>query len=177
MIELHGKKFIPFLTSDVIQNRIKELAELIKKDFFERELILIGVMNGSYMFISDLCKAIDREISIDFIRVKSYEGTESKGKIELLYGPQIDIKNKEIIIIEDIIDTGLTIDWLFHYLYEQGVRDIKICTLLSKPGKNKSKQKINYNGFSIENQFVVGYGMDFDGLGRNIPEIFTEFIE
>lgn len=177
IIEIHGKKFQPFISKQTIQTRIEAMATEINAEYAGQELVLLCVMNGSMIFTSDLCRALKVPAELAFIRVKSYSGTESSGKIELKYEPENNLKNKHVLLIEDIIDTGHTIDVLMQILENKGAASIRICSLLSKPGKNKSKQKLDFIGFEIGNQFVVGYGLDYDELGRNLPEIYSEYSE
>jgi hypoxanthine phosphoribosyltransferase len=134
--------------------------------------VLIGVLNGSFIFLSDLVKTISIPIEVSFVKVSSYSGTSSTGVIKNLLGLDIDLQNRSVIIIEDIIDTGLSMKHLLEMILKENPKRVAIATLLLKPDALSHPLNINYIGFEIPNKFVVGYGMDFDGLGRNLPELY-----
>lgn len=169
-MQLNNKEFQKLLSKEQIQTRIQELADQIDQDFAEDHPLFLPVLNGSFRFASDLLHHIEIPAEIDFIKVKSYKGTESGDPTELT-GLDTPIKDKTVIIIEDIIDTGQTIDFLLENLKEHEPKQIKICTLLSKP-ENHNLQ-LDYIGFEIPTKFVVGYGLDYDGKGRELNEIYT----
>lgn len=168
---IHGKKFVPYLTEEKIQTRIQELAGIINKDYEGEEVLFIAILNGSFMFVADLFKHIQLKANISFIKLASYKGTSSTGRVITAIGLEEIIENKHIIVIEDIVDTGRTMNQFLPELKRQQPKSIKIASLLTKPECLAYPIIIDYLGFEIENKFVVGYGLDFDGLGRNIPEL------
>jgi len=160
-------------TADEISERVKALGEQITKDYADKDLILIGVLKGSCVFMADLMREIDLNIEIDFMAVASYkDGTVSTGDVEIIKDLMKPIRGKDIIIVEDIIDTGLTLTRLSELLKTRGTNSIKIATLLDKPEPRINKDlKVDYCGFTIPNEFVVGYGLDVAGRYRNLPFI------
>jgi len=173
-VQILGKKFSEFISENEIQQRIDELADQINKDYEGREVIFLGVLNGSFMFAADLFKRIKLNAQISFIKLASYVGTSSSGEIKELIGWNEDLKNKSVIIVEDIVDTGVTLEHTVNNLIIRNVKDIRIATLLLKPDAYSKEIKIDYLGFSIPNDFVVGYGLDYDGFGRNVPSIYKQ---
>ncbi len=173
MKQIRDKSFVPFIESATLQERIKTLAQEINKDYAGKNPLLIGVLNGSFMFVADLFKSIDIECEITFIRVSSYQSTESTGKVKQILGLKEEIQNRDIIIVEDIVDTGMTMQEILGQLASQQPASIKIMTMLFKPEALKVPLKLDYVGFEIENKFVVGYGLDYDGFGRNLDAIYV----
>ena len=159
------------LTRETVENRIKELAKEIEKDYQGKELMVIGLLKGSIVFMTDLIKEIDLPLVIDFMSVSSYSGTTSTGVIKILKDTDIDVKGKDVLIVEDIIDTGLTLSRVKKMLIERGTKTLKICTLLDKPSRRTVDMKGDYVGFEIPDEFVVGYGLDYDQHHRNLPYI------
>lgn len=172
MIEIKDKKFIPFLDTTQLKEKIEEMGRKISQDFEGKKPVLIGVLNGSFMFLSDLCKEITIPMEVCFVKISSYQGQHSTGKVRELIGLDLDIKEREIIVVEDIVDTGLSMSYLLKILKEKNPSGISIATLLHKPEALQKEITMDYIGFNIPNKFVVGYGLDYDGLGRNIPEIY-----
>jgi hypoxanthine phosphoribosyltransferase len=173
MKQVKDKYFIPFIDSTTLQERIKILAQKVNKDYKGKNPLLIGVLNGSFMFLADLFKFIDIECEITFIRVSSYKNTESTGKVKQILGLQEEIQSRDIIIVEDIVDTGITMQEILGQLASQKPASIKIMTMLFKPKSLKVPLKLDYIGFEIGNKFVVGYGLDYDGFGRNLDAIYV----
>lgn len=171
-IKLKDKEFEIYLSSKQLQNRNTQLGELITRDFAGKDLVVIGVLNGSFIFMADLYRCIDLPISTAFLRISSYEGTSSSGKIRSIMGLEENIENKEVLIVEDIVDTGNTVDYLIRELKKLNPTRISIASLLYKPEAFQFNYAIDYVGFEIPNKFVVGYGLDYDGLGRNLPDIY-----
>ena len=172
-IRLHDKKFKVYIKHDEILFRIKQLADKINETFKDKDLILLGILNGSFMFLSDLAKHLSINCSISFIKLSSYENTKSTGKVTEILGLSDNIENKNLIVIEDIIDSGLTIKNLKNNLKKYNPQDITICSLFYKPNAIKySESKPNYSAFDIDNHFIVGYGLDYNGLGRNLKNIY-----
>ena len=166
------KTFRPFLSAEVLNERIKELATQINKDYIGKNPIFIGILNGSFMFASDLYKNITLPSTISFIKLVSYKGTTSTGTVITAIGLEEDLTDKDVILIEDIVDTGKTMKEFVATLYKQSPASIQICTLLHKPEALQHPLDLKYVGFEIPNKFVVGYGLDYDGFGRNSQEIF-----
>ena len=159
------------LTREEVEKRIKELAKEIEKDYRGKELLIIGLLKGSIMFMSDLIKEMDLPIIIDFMSVSSYSGTMSTGVINISKDTDISVKDRDVLIVEDIIDTGLTLSHVRKLLEERGAKSLKICTLLDKPSRRTVEIKGDYTGFEIPDEFVVGYGLDYDQHHRNLPYI------
>ena len=171
-IKVHDKYFVPWLSEEVIQQRVKEIATQINQDYDGKKPLFIGILNGAFMFASDLFKNIHIDAEISFIKLASYKGTKSTGQVLTAIGLDMDINGRHVIIVEDIIDTGKTLHEFLPQIYNQQPASLKIAVLLHKPDATIHPVKIDYCCFSIPNKFVVGYGLDYDGLGRNIPEIF-----
>lgn len=173
MLTIKDKTFIPFIRHDQIQNRIAELAEQINHDYKGVCPLLIVVLNGAFLFAADLMKNLTIECEITFIRVTSYERTNSMGVVRQILGLNEPVTNRHLIVIEDIVDTGLTMVNLSEQLLAQSPASLTIATLLFKPDALKEEIALKYVGFNIENRFVVGYGLDYDGLGRNSKDILV----
>ncbi len=154
-----------------IEKRIDEMAKEIEKDYEGKEIVFLGILKGSVPFMWELSKRIKNDIIFEFIEVSSYKGTESTGTISLHKDIKNSIEGKDVIIVEDIVDTGKTIDFLLKHLQEKGANSIKIATLLSKPSRRVIELNVDYIGFKIEDKFVVGYGLDYDQKLRNLPYI------
>lgn len=159
------------LTREEVEKRIKELAKEIEKDYCGKDLLVIGLLKGSIMFMSDLIKEMDLPVMIDFMSVSSYSGTTSTGVINVLKDTDISVKDKDVLIVEDIIDTGLTLSHVKKLLEDKGAKSLKICTLLDKPSRRTVEMKGDYVGFEIPDEFVVGYGLDYDQHHRNLPYV------
>jgi hypoxanthine phosphoribosyltransferase len=172
LIQVHNKSFKPYLTETQIAERVREMGQTITNDYAGKNPIFIGILNGSFMFAADLFKHIDTPASISFIKLASYKGTSSSGTVVTAIGLEENLHNKDIIIVEDIVDTGKTMTEFIPTLMQQNPSSVRICTLLQKPEALKYPLDVHYVGFSIPNKFVVGYGLDYDGLGRNYPAIY-----
>ncbi len=173
MKQIKDKQFVPFIEKDTVNERIKELAQQINHDYEGQNPLLIGVLNGAFMFIGELFKHLEIDCEITFIRVASYNSTESSGQVKQILGLKENIAGRPCIIVEDIVDTGLTMQEVLGQLAAQKPDSLKIMTLLFKPTALKVPLKIDYAGFEIENRFVIGYGLDYDGLGRNLDGIYV----
>ena len=158
-----------------LNKRIEEIAEEIEKDYKDEEIVFIGILKGAVPFMWELAKRIKNSVTFEFIEVSSYEGTESTGKIKINKDITNSIKDKNVVIVEDIIDTGRTLTFLKEYIQEKGAKSIKIATLLSKPSRRIMDLDVNYIGFKIEDKFVVGFGLDYNQKYRNLP--FIGYIE
>lgn len=159
-------------SAEQIQARIKELAAQVAADYKDRDLLLVGVLKGAVMVMADLARAIDRHLEMDWMAVSSYgSGTKSSGVVRILKDLDRDITNREVLIVEDIVDTGLTLDWLKSNLESRGTKSVEILTMLRKPEAAKVKVEVKYVGFDIPTDFVVGFGLDFDEKYRNLDFI------
>ena len=154
-----------------IEKRLDEMAKEIDKDYEGKEIILIGILKGSVVFMVELAKRLKTKVQFEFIEVSSYEGTESTGKIKINKDITNSINDKNVVIVEDIIDTGRTLTFLKEYIQEKGAKSIKIATLLSKPSRRIMDLDVNYIGFKIEDKFVVGFGLDYNQKYRNLPYV------
>jgi len=172
-IRVLDKTFREFISENEINEKIEALAERINKDYEGREVVFLGILNGAFLFAADLFKRINLKAKISFVKLASYEGTKSSGTVKELIGWNEDIKNKTIIIVEDIVDTGNTLERIVDELVIRKVSEIKIATLLVKPEAYTKDIRLDYVGFEIPNSFVIGYGLDYDGYGRNLPSIYT----
>lgn len=173
MLTIKDKTFGPFISHEQIQTRIAELADEINDAYNGKCPLLIVVLNGAFLFAADLMKNLSIECEITFIRVASYEQTSSTGTVKQILGLKESVADRDLILIEDIVDTGLTIANLREQLLAQHPASLAIATLLFKPDAFKEDINLDYVGFPIENQFVVGYGLDYDGLGRNTKDILV----
>ncbi len=172
LITLHDKLFVPYLSAKEIDHAVETVANQINADYEGTTPLFIGILNGSFMFASDLMKKINVSCEISFAKFSSYQGTASTGVIAELIGVNQAIKGRDVIVIEDIVDTGQTIEKVIRILEEKGAKSIRIATLLFKPEVFNKNFKIHYIGKHIPNKFVVGYGLDYDELGRNLEEIY-----
>jgi len=173
MVTILDKTFTPFISRTTIENRISELASQIGTDYEGRCPLFIVVLNGAFIFATDLLKSIPLSCEITFIRLSSYSQTESTGTVRQIIGLEEKIAGRDIIIIEDIVDTGLTMTQLVEQIAERGPASINIATLLHKPEALLKPVEMRYIGFEIENRFVVGYGLDYDGIGRNLDALYV----
>lgn len=172
-IRIKDKNFKLSISESEILEKVKNVANQINKDLEGENPVFLSVLNGAFMFTSDLMKYVSIPCEISFVRLSSYSGTESTGCVRNLMGLTTDIKGRTVVIVEDIVDTGLTMVNLLEILKECDPKDVKICTLLLKPDKLKADLNIDYVAMSIPNDFIVGYGLDYDEYGRNLPEIYT----
>lgn len=172
MIRVHDKDFEPYLSAEEILERIKHIAAQLNNDYADKRPLFIAVLNGAFMFASDLFKELRIDSEICFIKLASYKGTKSTGHVITAIGLDVDLYNRDVIIVEDIVDTGKTLNEFLPQLRHQQPASLRIVALLHKPSATEFPLEVDYLGFSIPNKFVVGYGLDYDGLGRNIPEIY-----
>lgn len=176
MIQLHDKTFAPYISSTEIDFAIQNMAKQMATDFFEETPIFIGVLNGSFMVLSDLMKHYPGSCEVSFVKVASYDGISTTNEVKHLIGINEDLEGRIVVLVEDIIDTGTTILELKQLLKHQKVKYLKIATLFFKPEAYKQDSKIDYIGIRIPNKFVVGYGLDYNGLGRNLPDVY-QFVQ
>lgn len=172
IVNVKDKKFEIYLSAEQINHRNAQLGQAITQDFKGKELVVLGILNGSFVFMADLCRLIDLQILTAFIKISSYSGTESSGKVRSILGLEENIEGKCVLVVEDIVDTGISMDYLIKALSEYKPAKISIVTLLHKPDSFQFNYALDYVGFEIPNKFVVGYGLDYDGLGRNLPDIY-----
>jgi hypoxanthine phosphoribosyltransferase len=172
LVQILDKRFDLFISEEEILREVHSLGSEISKEYLGKEIVFIALLNGSFMFASDLLKQISIPCQISFVKVSSYHGTESSGKVKELIGLNEEIENKHVILLEDIVDTGNTIDSIFPTIIDKQPASVKICTLLYKPEAFTGKYRPDLIGFTIPNAFVVGYGLDYDGYGRNLKAIY-----
>lgn len=170
-MEISKDQIKVLIKKEEVQNRIQELAKQISKDYEGRDIEVICILRGAAIFTVELCMQITTNTRFNFIEVSSYEGTESTGNIKINKDLTESIKGKDVLIVEDIIDTGRTLSYLREYLLEKEPNTLKICTLVDKPSRREKVVPIDYNGFSIEDKFVIGHGFDIDNDYRNLPDI------
>ena len=172
VVKVHDKTFETYLSEETILQRVKEIAALISKDYAGKRPLFIAILNGSFMFASDLFKNLTIEAELCFIKLASYKGLKSSGNVVTSIGLEDDLFGKDVIIVEDIVDTGKTLHNFLPKLVHQQPKSLKIAALLHKSEATEYPLELNYIGFDIPNKFVVGYGLDYDGLGRNLKEIY-----
>ena len=172
MIQLHDKEFIPFISAQEIDFAIPQIARLVEDDFLEEIPVFIGVLNGAFMVVSDFMKHYKGACEISFVKMASYEGTNTTNEVKQLIGLNQNLEGRSVVLIEDIVDTGNTLVSLKALIKEQKVKRFKIATLFFKPDAYKQDIKLDYVGIRIPDKFIVGFGLDYDGLGRNLPEVY-----
>lgn len=171
-IKIHDKEFRISISRKEIEKEVKRVAEEINNDYKGKKPLLLGVLNGCFMFVSDLMKNLDIECEISFVKLSSYQGTTTTGTIREVLGLAESIAGRDIIIVEDIVDTGLTMQRMIESLGTREPASIAIASLFTKPARLKVPVDIKYSAFTIPDRFIVGYGLDYDGLGRNLPDIY-----
>lgn len=171
-IKVHDKEFTSYITSGEIEEQVARVAAEINRDYEGKKPVFIAILNGAFIFAADLFKQITIEAEICFIKLASYKGVKSTGKVITAIGLDVDLYGREVIIVEDIVDTGKTLFQFLPQLEHHHPASLKIASLLHKPEAMMHPIKIDYLGFTIPNKFVIGYGLDYDGLGRNIKEIY-----
>ncbi|WOK06764.1 hypoxanthine phosphoribosyltransferase [Imperialibacter roseus] len=169
---VNNKEFERYIGRNQISDRLNELAGQIDMDYAGKSLVMLAVLNGAFIFAGDLIRLLEVDAEVSFVKLKSYRGTASTGEVQTLIGLMHELKDREVLIVEDIIDTGRTMSKLLEMVWEQSPASVKVCTLLVKPDVFKNKYQLDYVGFSIPDKFVVGYGLDYDELGRQLPDIY-----
>ena len=172
MIQLHDKQFVPFISAKEIEFAIAKMVAQIEDDFADETPVFVGVLNGAFMVVSDFMKLYKKPCEVSFIKMASYEGTSSTEEVKQLIGLNQDLTGRTVVVIEDIVDTGNTVVELKALFKKQNVKHFKIATLFFKPEAYTKDVKIDYVGIRIPNKFIVGYGLDYNGLGRNLPEVY-----
>jgi hypoxanthine phosphoribosyltransferase len=173
MRTIKGKQFVSLIPKEVLELKIKQLAQQLEVNYSGKNPLFIGVLNGSFMFLSELFKNIKMECEVSFVKVKSYQEMSSSGQVKELLGLSENIENRHVVIVEDIIDTGNTIKAILPKFEQQNPASLAILTLLHKKEATQVDLKIDYIGFEIKDKFVIGFGLDYDGYGRNINEIMV----
>ena len=167
-----NKNIKPYISKKNINKRIQEIASQISDRYDKKNPIFIGILNGSFIFIADLIRNLEIDCEVDFLKISSYKGKKSTGEIVMSKSLDLDIKNRSIIIVEDIIDSGMSIKFIYNYLNDFNPKDISIVSLLAKKSISKLNFKIDFIGFEISSEFVVGYGLDYDQRFRNLDSIY-----
>lgn len=170
---IKDKTFTVSIPSAKIKHRVSEIAASINNDYKGKTPIILGVLNGAVLFVSDIFQQLDIECELSFIRVSSYQGIESTGKVSNVIGLKENITGRHVLVVEDIVDTGVTIKHLFEELQQLNPASLKLATALFKPAALKHPLKPDYTGFEVATDFLVGYGLDYDGLGRNLKDIYV----
>ena len=167
-----NKNIKPYISKKNIAKRIQEIASQISERYDKKDPILIGILNGSFIFIADLIRTLEINCEVDFLKISSYKGKKSTGDIVMSKSLDLDIENRSIIIVEDIIDSGMSIEFIYNYLNDFNPKDISIVSLLAKKSISKLNFKIDFIGFEISSEFVVGYGLDYNQRFRNLDSIY-----
>lgn len=171
-MEVKDLQFTKFISKSKLQQQINRLGDQINRDFANKSPVFLPVLNGSFMFAADLMKRIEIPCRVSFVKISSYVGTTSTGKIKTLIGLEESLFNQDIIIIEDIIDSGLTLQRIVEELKDLGTKSVAVVALLRKQQARDKNMDVKYTGFDIDNEFVLGYGLDYDGYGRNLEDIY-----
>lgn len=169
---LQDKEFEVFITEDQIQKAIRKVAQTLDEELQGKRPLLLGVLNGSFLFMADLMKYMEIEVEVSFVKLASYHGTSSSGSVKHLVGLNERLKDRFVVIVEDIVDTGLTIESVVADVMEHNPTEVRIATLLYKPDAYKRSIPIDHVALSVPNDFLVGYGLDYDGIGRNLKHIY-----
>ena len=172
VVEAHGLKFKPMITEAEISAKVKEMGKQISQDYAGKCPLLIGVLNGAFIFAADLMRAMDIDCEISFVKLASYRGLESTGQIETLIGLETNVKDRHVILVEDIVDSGKTLSTFIPTLKRSGPASVALATFLVKPASIKYEVEINYQGYEIPPAFVIGYGLDYNGIARNLKGIY-----
>jgi hypoxanthine phosphoribosyltransferase len=171
-VKVRDKEFSLFLTAEDIDKAVEQVAEMINIDMKGRDPLFLCVLNGAFIFASDLLKKVEVNCEISFVKLSSYVGTQTTNTVRELIGLDQVLTNRTVVVIEDIVDTGITMDYTLEKLRKLGASDVRIATLLFKPEAFRKNYPIDYVGIVIPNEFIVGYGLDYDGHGRNLPDIY-----
>lgn len=172
IVQVHDRYFKPFISEDAIQKEVSRLAREMNHDLAGKDPIFLGILNGAFMFASDLYKQLSFPCQITFLKLASYSGTESTGSVKQLIGINRDLKDRVVVVLEDIVDTGVTLETIIRQLRGYEPQELLVATFLHKPDATIKAVKLDYVGMEIPNDFIVGYGLDYDGYGRNFREIY-----
>ncbi len=172
MVTHPGERLEPLLLHKEIQARVDNLGKRITLDYAGKELLLVGILKGSFVFMADLIRCIDLPISIDFMAMSSYgAATKSSGVVRILKDLEQGVDGRHVLVVEDVVDTGLTLNYIYGHMRSRGAASVKICSLLDKPSRRQVAVPLHYKGFEIPDEFVVGYGLDVDERYRNLPDV------
>jgi hypoxanthine phosphoribosyltransferase len=171
-MRIHDMEFAPFISSSEMQERITALAEAINKDYMDKTPVFLPILNGSFMFAADLIRRITGPCRVSFVKISSYQGSESSGELKTLIGHEESFFNQDLVIVEDIVDSGLTLQKIMTELRNLGTKSVEAVSLMRKKPAREKRVDVKYVGFDIETEFVLGYGLDYNGLGRNLDEIY-----
>ncbi len=171
-MKIKDLEFKKFIVEADIQKKVKALAKQISADYKDKTPVFLAILNGSFMFASDLIKEISTPCRVSFVKISSYQGTQTTGQLTTLIGLEESSFNQNLVIIEDIVDTGLTLEKIVTDLRSRGTKSVEVVSLLRKKSAREKNIEVKYVGFEIEDEFVLGYGMDYDGLGRNMKDIY-----
>ena len=171
-IQVKDRVFVPFIKEEQLQKEVKRVAQEINRDYKDKEPLFLCILNGAFMFAADLLKNVSVPCNVSFVKVASYSGTDTTGKVKELMGLQESVEGRHVIIVEDIVDTGYTMRDILESLEEKNAASVEVCALLCKPDKLKVDLKLKYLALNIPNGFIVGYGLDYDGFGRNSRDIY-----
>jgi hypoxanthine phosphoribosyltransferase len=171
-VQVKDRQFSVFIPASQIESVVAEMAGSINRDYEGKKPLFLAILNGSFVFAADLLRKINIPCNISFVKFSSYQGTETTSNVKQLIGLNEDIKGRHIILVEDIVDTGITLDLLLNELQKHEPADVKIACFCHKPDAFRKSYKIDYVGMNIPNEFIVGYGLDYDGYGRNLPDIY-----
>lgn len=172
LVQVKDKVFEPFISEEDIQMEVSRIAAQMNEELADKDPIFLGILNGAFMFASDLYKQITFPCQITFLKLTSYSGTKSTGTVKQLIGINLDLKNRVVVVLEDIVDTGITLETIIRQLSGYEPAEIKVATFLHKPDATIRDVKLDYVGMEIPNDFILGYGLDYDGYGRNFKEIY-----
>lgn len=171
-MQVKDLQFRQFINKSKVQEQVRVLAQQINSDYQDKTPVFLPILNGSFIFAADLIKQIEIQCTVSFVKTSSYSGTASTGQLKTLIGLDASLFNQDVIIIEDIVDTGLTLQKIIEELRGLGTKSVQVVTLLRKQPAREKRIDVKYVGFEIEDEFVLGYGLDYDGLGRNLKEIY-----
>jgi hypoxanthine phosphoribosyltransferase len=172
IVKVHDKLFEPFISAEKIQHEVSRIAEEMNRDLASKDPIFLGILNGAFMFASDLYKQLTFPCQITFLKLASYSGTQSTGTVKQLIGINRDLKDRLVVVLEDIVDSGVTLETIIRQLSGYQPAEIRVATFLHKPEATIREVKLHYVGMKIPNDFILGYGLDYDGYGRNFKEIY-----
>ena len=172
IVQVQDKYFEPFIDEGAIQKEVSRIAMEMNRDLSNKDPIFLGILNGAFMFASDLYKQLNFPCQISFLKLASYSGTKSTGSVKQLIGINQELKDRVVVVLEDIVDTGVTLETILRQLSGFEPAEIRVATLLHKPEATVKEVKLDYVGMEIPNNFILGYGLDYDGYGRNIKEIY-----
>lgn len=174
VVRLHDLKFRTYISAETIRKRVQEMGVAMNHDLRQERPLFIGILNGVFMFAGELMQQLDIECEITFVKLSSYEGTTSSGEVKTLIGLNTELKGRNVVVLEDIVDTGKTVSEFLKYLATLQPESVRVAALLFKPDALESDMDIDYIGFKVPNEFLVGFGLDYDGLGRNLKDIYVK---